>query len=319
MGDAARDGDQPQGGAFVAVAGGLRRGVVGHGDGLGGEGIAGVGGLVASWRGWRATPCRAFRWGILPAQRRLDLAHPAFKNPPIVEAVVALRFSGGETWTEAQRASMIAALTVEYAGPAEEQFEHQFELQVQGSQSRTAQSMKPARVLLRTEDRSALAAVGAGAVSVHVLRPYPGWDVLLGRVERAVAVVLAHSGSVALSEVTVRYIDRIAVPSTSTLPLAEYFPAIPPRPAAMPVALTGFHCTTASSDDEASARLTLAAVTPQEGEQFVMLYDLQLSKAFAGDVPLAVDRLREVLDVLHDRQYEIFMQSITAHTQELFQ
>jgi len=247
--------------------------------------------------------------------------HPPFKNPPIIEAVVALKFLGGTDWSEEQRAAIREGLRVVYDGPERQEVQFRVQTKIEGDDATTTTTAAPRRVLLSTADGTGLVGVGDGVLSIHVLRPYPGWKTFEGRVRFAADVVTAVTGARVLQEVALRYIDRIALPTSALLPLERYFTVIPRRPDGMPGSLAAFQCITEAHDAESNAVavLTTTAVPPNPGESFAMLYDLNLFRVFPKERPLEVEQYSGVLNALHRRQYEIFMDSITDDTKELFQ
>ncbi len=247
--------------------------------------------------------------------------HPAFNNPPIVEAVAALRFAGAADWTDEQRAAIRTTLREAYSGEERQEFQFEVETRFEGPEATTTtKTPVPKRLLFPTEDGTGLVGLGAGVVSVHVLRPYPGWTAFQARVNHVADVVFSATGASGLTEVAVRYVDRIALPVGEPLALDEYFTAIPRRPNGMPGSLTTFQSIIESHDKETNtvAVLTTAAAPPGPGEGFVMLYDLNLIRLFPEDAPLAAEDRDAVLNALHDQQYGIFLDSITDRTKELF-
>lgn len=117
-------------------------------------------------------------------------------------------------------------------------------------------------------------------------------------------------------QVGVRYIDQIVLPPEGRL--GDYFRAIPPTLPSQPTGVTAFQITTESHDAETNTTslLTLAS-GPQSAEgRRVVLYDLNLTRNLKS--PVAPSTWPESADLLHSRQRDIFEESITASTRELF-
>jgi uncharacterized protein (TIGR04255 family) len=247
--------------------------------------------------------------------------HPAFRNPPIVEAIASVRFVGGTAWTEAQRVEVIERLKQSYPGEVRQEYQVQVETTLTVPTPTTTTRSAPARVLMPTADGLALVGLFLGDLSVHVLQPYPGWNAFRQRVAEAMEIVTGETGSQTLSEVAVRYIDRIALPHGSSPSLDEYFTSVPERPASMPSMLSAFQSIVQSRDPDTGtiAVLTTTTVPPSSSESFAMLYDLNLVRQYGEAASLPVDDYLDVLDALHSQQYEIFCESITDKTRELFE
>lgn len=246
----------------------------------------------------------------MPAERRI------YPRPPIVEAVIELRFEGGVDWTPEVQACLHDRLRGEYPGTA--RASQQIELQASMSSDGVATSARATlrAMLFPSADGRRLVGLGKGLISVHVLAPYPGWEDFSAQASASVSAYLAEVKPDALASAAVRYIDRVKLPA-NVGPLAEYFVGLPPRPAAMPNQLLAFHVVVQSADPDGTVALhTLSSAPPEQDGGPVVLYDLNLVHPFAP--PISIDAWREEVERLHDRQREIFEDSITSKTRELF-
>jgi len=255
--------------------------------------------------------------GYIPRKGMTSVIPSAYNKPPIVEAVVELRFAPGLVWTEALLTAVVEQLRKGYPGTARRQ--NQFELQghVQGDAVATASRLSLHQVMLPSGDGKAIVGVGENLLSVHVLAPYPGWASFLPRVREALAIYRELARPEGLLLVGVRYIDQIVLPDGAGTNLVEYFPCLPPRPESMPGVLDGFHVVTQARDpkDDFMAVLTMASV-PSVDQRFAVLYDLNVVRAFQS--PVTLDELERHADFLHSRQRRIFEDSITESTRRLF-
>ena len=240
-----------------------------------------------------------------------------YNKPPIVEAVVELRFAPGVAWTDALLAAVVEQLRKGYPGASQRR--NQFELQahVQGDAVATAGRVSLHQVMLPSDDGKAIVGVGENLLSVHVLAPYPGWASFLPRVREALGIYRELARPEGLLLVGVRYIDQIVLPDGAGTNLVEYLPCLPPRPKSMPGALDAFHVVTQARDpeDDFTAVLTMASV-PSIDQRFAVLYDLNVVRAFQR--PVALDDMDQHADFLHKRQRRIFEDSITESTRRLF-
>ena len=248
------------------------------------------------------------------------MEHAAFRNPPIVEAVVAARFASPGGWSSEVLQTLEGAIRALYSGDTRQEMQIQLQTRLKEGQATTTTASAPRRLLFRASDGSGLVGLAPGLLTVHVLQPYPGWMEFKSRVHEAVALVANQSGAEHLLELAIRYIDRIAIPTGAEAGLSDYFTSIPARPTHMPEQLTAFQSITEARDPETGtvAVLTTAAVPPLEGESFALLYDLNLFRLYPEGAALPLADYQQVLEELHERQYRIFMDSVTDRTKELF-
>lgn len=240
-----------------------------------------------------------------------------YNNPPIVEAVVELRFAPSAPWTEHLLASLVEQFRKGYTGTPHRRNQFQLQAHVQGEAVATASRLSFLQMMLPTADGKAIVGVGEHMLSVHVLAPYPGWASFLPRVREALSIYRDLARPDGLAQVGLRYIDRIVLPDGEGTNLVEYFPCLPPRPESMPSVLDGFHVVTQARDptDNFTAVLTMASV-PEADHRLVVLYDLNLVRTF--EKPAALDELDLHANFLHARQRRIFEESITESTRRLF-
>ena len=245
----------------------------------------------------------------MPRDRRI------YPNPPIVEAVVELRFEGGVPWTPEVRAAVKARLPAYSGAPrASQQIELHAAL-AEGSVTTGARTTLQA-VLYPSANGSSLVGLGTGHVSVHALAPYPSWETFLERIEAAVAAYTEVVTPTSISQVAVRYIDRVKLPG-GVESLADYFVGIPARPETMPAKLAAFHVVLQAVDEDGTlALLTLSTAVPDADQRPIILYDLNLVRGLPAATPIA--GWRGQVEDLHARQRDIFEDSITDKTRELF-
>lgn len=211
-------------------------------------------------------------------------------------------------------------LKIRYPGKERQEVQVEVQTRIEGLETTTTARSAPPRRLLPTADESGLARIGPGVLSVHVLKPYPGWESFEERIQEAVTAVCEVTEASALLEVAIRYVDRIALPARDGLNLEDYFTAIPHRPSGMPGQLAAYQFITEAHDSDTGtiAVLTTSAVPPGAGEGFVMLYDLNLMRRYPQKNALPIEEYLTVLNELHEQQYKIFTDSITDETKELF-
>lgn len=240
-----------------------------------------------------------------------------YPKPPIVEAVIDLRFNGiieGEELLEALR----RRLADRYNGVPKRQDLLEVDSTFSPDSVSTTARRSPHLTFLRSEDGLRLVGCGTQRMSVHVLAPYPGWESFIEQVEEAIEALPSEVRAGALSSLAVRYIDRITLPKTLSS-FSDYVTIMPPRPEPMPSTLSAFHVVTQTKDnaDDTTAVLTLASGPPTADGEPVLIYDLVLQRE--GEPLCGLDRWRPIVEALHERQRDIFEKSITQKMRGLFQ
>ncbi|MDP3273558.1 MAG: TIGR04255 family protein [Deltaproteobacteria bacterium] len=245
------------------------------------------------------------------------MSYPSYKTPPIVEAVIELRFAttiASRPFAEALRHKLGAAFQ-------EKLEEHEaIELSAEvGHSSIAAAARREARAwFIRRHDEQIVVGCSPGVLSVHALAPYGGWDqTLLPQARRVVELLTDDERAHALRAVGVRYVDRIVLPQ-SDWTLDDYFPLLPRVPASMPASLAGLRWSVATSKEALSVTLTVASAPPEENGAAVVIYDLALLQQL-DDPSLSSERWVAALQEMHVLQRKIFEESITDKTRELFQ
>lgn len=244
-----------------------------------------------------------------------------YARDPIVEAVLEARLTGG-SWSTDVCARFVERLRADYPGEQQHRRDYTIDPTPQSideealsMRGRLAQDM----TLLPSGDGRRFVGVSRGVLTSHVLAPYPGWSEFVERFEQAFEAYVGETGAQGVTQVGLRYIDQITLPANADRILTDYFPFLPARPAAMPEHLDGFQITTQATERVEGFTSTLTMVTmPQDGEgRPVILYDLNLVHPFDG-MATSFEKLRPHLEFLHQKQRDIFEDSITDRTRGLF-
>jgi uncharacterized protein (TIGR04255 family) len=174
---------------------------------------------------------------------------------------------------------------------------------------------------LTSEDGLRVVGCGDGVLSVHVLAPYPGWAMLLEQATEAIRAATPLLSETGLQQIAVRYIDRIALPAGEGISFSDYVTVVPSKPNAMPESLLGFQYVTHSvdPDDGTVASMMLASAPSGEDGRPSAIFDLTVWRQVP---PLTgVDEVgwRPIVEALHQRQRDIFEDSITDKLRETFQ
>lgn len=258
----------------------------------------------------------AVAWAI---QGQVPRDRTIYPRPPIVEAVIELKFRGGASWVDGLGQRVRSRLGDRY--PGQPRTSRQLEVQAEVTKSGVATSARTTAQaqLYPSADGRRLIGVGDGILTIHVLDPYPGWEEFRSRAQAAFEAYVSEVDPKAIETVGVRYIDRIALQwdSAGTVNFGDFFVWMPGRPETMPSVLEGFHVLVHSRDrDDGTVALLRMGSAPQQDGRPVVLYDLNLVREFPGGSP--VSEWLAAAEKLHTRQRDIFEESITDRTRELF-
>lgn len=247
------------------------------------------------------------------------MSEATYEKPPIVEAVIELRFSrpfdGRALASELQ-----SKLGEDYRGALQPLDQIEVETSVEGDRFSTSTRKRIKTWFIRSIDNRSIVGCGEGVLSVHEVAPYRGWSALRAVFDRLVTLVPESVAQTALSFVGVRYIDRIVLPKEAGA-LDEYFTALPNVPAPMPSAVSTFHwsVTTEPDPDGTEAALTIASVQPEPDGRPAVLLDLTLHQRDLAEPTLASGALVAIVERLHQAHRRVFEASITPKTRALFQ
>lgn len=168
-----------------------------------------------------------------------------------------------------------------------------------------------------TGDEKALVAVGPGTLSVHVLRPYPGWnESFRPRIQEACKAYDEISDSVRVNKLGLRYINRIEFPQEQ-VPLEEFFNFPFKSPSGFPTHLREFLNRLEYSYEDQPIKLILtfaSAVVPERRSAFIL--DLDLSWELENALPLS--NVLNNVDEMRQRERVAFESLITDAARKVF-
>lgn len=231
----------------------------------------------------------------------MTLTRRIYPRPPIIEAVIELRFLDDVPGAKLH-AAIQSKLGEEYPDTP--------------SASISADDM----TFVASRDQKRMLGFGANLLSIHVLEPYPGWEQFIRQAQDALQGVLSVVKG-PLQAVAVRYVDRITLRAVGR-PFHDFVRIMPFRPEAMPENLqTFYHASTSIHKDGCTTvTLVLASTTP-DGNFPRMIIDIGARREREAE-PLCDIRTSDwlqVVDELHTMQRTIFEDSITDAMRELFQ
>lgn len=252
----------------------------------------------------------------------MDLAtvgprHHRYKNPPIVEAIVELLFPASELWDEASPAKLYERLRDEYPERpgTRKRLEALFSAESLEIGEPVSVSQQDDRVVYKADTK--LLMFGAGAVSVHSLRPYEGWEAWFQRTQKAVDILVSELEPQVITQVGLRYINHVLIPSES-FSLTDYFTITQGLPAGgFPDRMSGFFDRMQLAyDDDTEITFTWATIQPPQSDEdkAAFLVDLDLKSTGEFEPQEALSRLQ----LLHDRENIAFESLINDRLRGVF-
>jgi uncharacterized protein (TIGR04255 family) len=243
-----------------------------------------------------------------------------YRNPPIEEAVCEFRFAPGPAWNLTVPGLFYEKVKDSYTGEPRQQNLIATEIQPghepTNSEIKVRQEM--IKLLIPSSDNQRLVGVGPDVLSVHVLRPYKGWDEFSQRIDQVFEDYTEVAKPIGINRIALRYINRIVIPSTQPIELIEYFTIATHIPEGLPSRISGFLTRIESHYEDIPIKLVLTfadAIAPVEQSEFIL--DLEISQDWV-DKPLPLQEVHSNLYELKQRAWQAFETLITDRTKELF-
>jgi uncharacterized protein (TIGR04255 family) len=241
-----------------------------------------------------------------------------YKNPPIEEALVEVRFAQTEEWdlTIPGKLHEHPDIKKEYQGKPRTQKVVAAALEVGPAQpANLAVREGVGRIQLINEAGNRLISLGPGVLSVNMLRPYDGWELFRPRIETALRAYNEVAAPTGVTRLGVRYINRIVVPQKDS-DVGIYFRCGPPTTPELPSEMAGFMSRVEFLyDDGVKLLLTQASIDAPDGQSaFLLDLDLIWESAEAR----SLDAIIGVIDDLHVREGTAFEAIITDAARGVF-
>jgi uncharacterized protein (TIGR04255 family) len=151
---------------------------------------------------------------------------PAYKNPPIAEAVCEFTFEpleGNPEWdlTLPGKLQLHQDLK-EYSDKSRQQHVQTIAASDNKGQPQLALQQSLFRVHIPRPDNTALLSLGHNVLGIVVLTPYEGWEMFEPRIIRALNAYTKETGLSVVRRLGVRYINRIVTPDPDAASAALY-------------------------------------------------------------------------------------------------
>jgi uncharacterized protein (TIGR04255 family) len=240
-----------------------------------------------------------------------------YKQPPITEAVIELRFA------TPIKASDIAEASADF-GTLYPQQQPITDLQVQlnlpsGQQAiTTAHPIETHGRRLSTADQTQIVLIWPATFVFSQLAPYPGWDAFFERFRRDWSLWKKALSYRKIKRIGVRYINRIDIPTTGPIMLHEDYLNIYPHVPAKFEALKAYSVVTQLLLPDIDCMLTLSSLSspsPLLGNA-AFIVDQNIAKE--GDPPQNDEGIYTLLNQIRAKKNEVFEACIKPRARELF-
>jgi uncharacterized protein (TIGR04255 family) len=247
-----------------------------------------------------------------------------YSKPPIVEAILQLRYSSALTDAELNRIPRLLQRTYPKSKP-----ESDIELAVEitgkdgtpaTSQARPNTVDKGARLL--SDDDQRIIITRSKSIVFAYQAPYPGWDQFLAEAQVIFGIVREKLGYRQIASAGLRYTNRIDVPVGAlqeTVVPGDYLvvgPALPNLPISSAVRAYQLVADVDLPVDRLVARIQAATLVPALINHASLLLDIDIIAQ--RDVPQKPEELWELVGRMRQIKNEIFEACVTEKARELF-
>ncbi len=242
---------------------------------------------------------------------------PSYKRPPIVEAVIEVRFQNALTATELGKCQRKLKKKYPVTKNIYKNFGVLIEIVQGGPKSRGFQKGDEGH-RLESNDAEWIVMLYPGQLAFVRLAPYTGWDSFLGAFQDVWKIFKGAAGSRRLTRLAVRYINRIDIPlkpGTETIDIADYLNLGVNTPEGMVV--DGYEAVLGMNlDENTKAVVRTATQAPAVSKTAALLLDVDLSVHNA--LPAKDEDMYKRLSWLRDQKNDLFEKFTTDESKELF-
>jgi len=245
------------------------------------------------------------------------MAAQPYKQPPITEAVIELRFATPIDADDIAKVSTDLKSLYPIQQPITD-VRVQLNLPSAPQAATTAHTIETPGNRLSTGVQEQIVLVWPQTFAFSQLAPYPGWHAFFERFCRDWDVWKRTLGYRSITRIGVRYINRIDVPATAPIvEHEEYLNVYPKVPALFPT-LMAYNLVAKIPLPDIGCVLTLnsSSVPSPLLEHAAYIVDLDIAKE--GDLPQNDDAIYALLNQIRDKKNEVFEACIKPRARELF-
>jgi uncharacterized protein (TIGR04255 family) len=235
-----------------------------------------------------------------------------YANSPVKEAICEFEFSEVRAWDVNLPTRLYDEMRSIY--PTAPQA-------VTAENSTPSERSHGPKVLLTSADGKFQVRCGDNALSIHAIRPYPGWEIVSDRIGHALRNFLQAAKPKAIAQINLSYHNRIMVPAQSLL-MGDYFTLGAAIPHGLPKRFLSYATAfRAAYDGDPRSVLSVsfsASPTQREAAHAVEAEIDVMASRIQLDEPAELTALLEIVQDLKVKAYDAFEKLITDHTRKLF-
>lgn len=232
-------------------------------------------------------------------------------RPPIVEALIDLRFSVPDDFSYEQLHAHVRSLA---GGAVEEIQEFTVNLDLDSPGGSTHPGPKTA--VIKSADETIVRQFRRVGFTVSVLRSYTTWDALEMLAKETLGQFLSVCGDVRLVRVATRFINEIELPS-ARVDLDDYLTHGPKLPCL--ASITEFNCRVAGKDEQ--NRMCIVTVSTKRrgpGAMPSIVIDIDAFKSASDPAGLSLESVWEELRQLRNIKNDAFFGSVQEFALERY-
>lgn len=240
-----------------------------------------------------------------------------YDKPPLLEAIFEVRFPQATSWDLAIPGLIYERLKERF--PQREAKIAQEMNIVSGPEGFKQEIRTTERSLFFQSDRKMLVQVGPRVVSVHCLKPYPGWATFKSAIEEIYNALGEVVETKQLEKIALRYINRIEITESKIEP-KDYFNLYIYLGEKLPQDMVNFNieCIFPYERERDLCRLQFATLPPPTPSQPMFNFLLDIGYFLATPQVIKSEEVLNWVEIAHQRIQDIFEGSITNKLRALF-
>lgn len=243
-----------------------------------------------------------------------------YRNPPIEEALCEFRFASSEEWDPTLSVKFHEKVKKTYSGKPQERTSIEARVSTSNEAPRPSVEIKQEldRIQYPNENGTESVGVGRDVLSVHVLRPYLGWEIFSQRIESALSAYIETAHPKGITRLGLRYINKLEIPVEGPIELKDYFSAAPSLPEKLPTNMSNFLTRIESIYQDAPIQLILTfGTTTAPKDRYGFLLDLDMICVWPNE-PLPCKQIMEVVRDVREKERDAFEAFIEDAARRLF-
>jgi len=239
-----------------------------------------------------------------------------YRNPPIVEAICEFRFSQETKWDPTIPGLLYEKLNTQFP-IKESRINQMIEFKIDNAGLQHLVKNPNQMAVFLANDRKSLVQVGANKLSIHHLKPYPGWENFRPKIKQTFDTLDSIIDIKGIDRLALMYIDKIEIPGHN-VDMKQYFNFMPHLGSGFNQPFTDFvmGCDFPYNNKRDICKLQLTSALPEKktNTAYVMTTEYFLAKKKAVSKDAALDWVDNAHTVVHD----LFQSCITEKMEDLF-